>query len=148
MQILLQMAVCVCVQDHAHCSRDQAGRAIHPCHPGQLQGKRNGIISQPLPLRVAFLFSFQTTYCPRSPANSREQTDNAAAINKAASLHIHINQISNSTIYFFSRRKGSTSLGRWRKLSGGMELEMPFTSTGRTCSPHVSFSIPSWGFLH
>lgn len=78
---------------------------IHPCHPGQLHGKRNGIISQPLPLQAAFLFSFQTTYCPRSPANSREQTDNAAAINKAALLHIHINQTPNSTIYFFSRRK-------------------------------------------
>lgn len=52
-----------------------------------------------LPLRVAFLFSFQTTDCPRSPANGRELTDNAAAINKAVLLHIHINQTSNSTIY-------------------------------------------------
>lgn len=50
--------------------------------------------------------------------------------------------------YFFSRRKGSASLGRWRKLADGMVLEMPSTSTGRTCSPHVSFSFPSWGFLH
>lgn len=73
---------------------------MHPCHPGQLHRKRNEIIWQPLRLRVAFLFGFQTTYCPRSPANSREQTDNAAAINKAALLHIHINQTSNSTIFF------------------------------------------------
>lgn len=134
---------CGCVQDTvepSQCLLLSPGRksnAMHPCHPGQLHRKRNEIISQPLPLRVAFLFSFQTTYCPRSPANSREQTDNAAAINKAALLHIHINQTSNSTI-FFSRREGSASLGRWGKLSGGMVLEMPFTSTGRTCSPHVS----------
>lgn len=60
--------------------------------------KRNEIISLLLPLRVAFLFSFQTTDCPRSPANSRELTDNAAAINKVVLLHIHINQTSNSTI--------------------------------------------------
>lgn len=88
------------------CSRDWAKKAIamHQwpsclCRLGLLTRKRNEIISLLLPLQVAFLFSFQTTYCPRSPANSRERTDNAAAINKAALLHIHINQTSNSTIF-------------------------------------------------
>lgn len=108
---------------------------MHPCHPGQLHRKRNEIISLLLPLRVAFLFSFQTTYCPRSPANSREQTDNAAAINKAASLHIHINQTSNSTIFFQEEKAvlhwgdgGSCQVGWcWRCLSAALAEPAPLT---------------------
>lgn len=40
--------------------------------------------------------------------------------------------------YLKGKQKGSASLGQWRKVSGGMVLEMHFTSVGRACSPHVS----------
>lgn len=72
-----------------------------------------------LPLRVAFLFSFQTTDCPRSPANGRELTDNAAAINKAVLLHIHINQTSNSTIYKIKKKNNHKKEGSVSQEDGG-----------------------------
>lgn len=40
--------------------------------------------------------------------------------------------------YLFKKKKGSASPRQWRKASGGMVLEMRFTSVGRTCSPHIS----------
>lgn len=130
---------------------------MHPCHPGQLHWKRNEIISQPLPLRVAFLLSVQTTYCPRSPANSREQTDNAAAINKAALLHIHINQTPNSTTFFQEEKAvlhwgdgGSCQVGWcWKCLSPALAELTPLTflplgipALGSSSSSPSAFLLP------
>lgn len=115
---------------------------MHLCHPGQLQGKRQEIIW--LPLQAAFLFSVQTTYCPRSPANSREQTDNAAAINKAALLHIHINQTCNSTTFFLQKKR--------QCFTGAMEEAVRWDGVGDAFHQHWQNLLPScffpWEFLH